>query len=257
MKVYLFISKEKKQLAMYRPYFESLQQHLDIITSMVDADLVFIIGAWTMKGAQIAKKATNMGIPYIVCPLGDISERNCGNPLMKRKLQTSLYQKDVYKKAMLVIATTPLERDYLLKKGWNKSVQLLRYFGYSGLTTEGAMIENIAETETAVLAEFEKNKAEAISSKTKEEIVAQIMQIESRMAHKNIPLKYLEDLHTLLYADNYDEDAICEELGKLKLKSYAASVFQAMTEKTGLTEGFMPLPAKKGSKSKEILRYIK
>ena len=39
--------------------------------------------------------------------------------------------------------------------------------------------------------------------------------------------------------------------------AYAASVFQAMTDKTGLTEGFMPLPAKKGRKSKEILKYVK
>ena len=83
------------------------------------------------------------------------------------------------------------------------------------------------------------------------------MQIQSRMPHKNIPQKYLDDLHTLLYADDYDEDAIHEELKKLKLDSYAASVFQAMTDKTGLTEGFMPLPAKKGRKSREILKYVK
>ena len=57
--------------------------------------------------------------------------------------------------------------------------------------------------------------------------------------------------------DDYDEDAINEELKKLKLDSYAASVFQAMTDKTGLTEGFMPLPAKKGRKSREILKYVK
>ncbi len=43
----------------------------------------------------------------------------------------------------------------------------------------------------------------------------------------------------------------------LKLSSYAAAVFQVMTEKTGLTEGFMPLPAKKSRKSKEILKYVK
>lgn len=30
-----------------------------------------------------------------------------------------------------------------------------------------------------------------------------------------------------------------------------------MTEKTGLTEGFMPLPARKGRKSRQIMKYIK
>ena len=44
-------------------------------SSLVDADIVLVIGAWTWQGAQIAKKAKQMDIPYIVCPLGDISER--------------------------------------------------------------------------------------------------------------------------------------------------------------------------------------
>lgn len=89
-----------------------------------------------------------------------------------------------------------------------------------------------------------------IAAQTKEPIIAQILQIKSRMPHQNISQNYLDSLHTLLYADNYDEDAINEELQTLKLSGYAAAVFQAMTEKTGLTEGFMPLPAKKAEKAR-------
>lgn len=119
------------------------------------------------------------------------------------------------------------------------------------------MKESLYEINATTLSNFEHRKAEAIADQTKDAIITQIMQIRSRMPHKNIPQKYLDDLHTLLYADNYDEDAINKELANLKLSSYAASVFQAMKEKTGLTEGFMPLPAKKGWKSKKILKYIK
>ncbi len=36
------------------------------------------------------------------------------------------------------------------------------------------------------------------------------------MPHQNIPQKYLDDLHTLLYADDYDEDAIKQELADEK-----------------------------------------
>ncbi len=118
--------------------------------------------------------------------------------------------------------------------------------------------KNWQETDASTLADFERRKAEAIAQQTQHAIIAQIMQIQSRMPHQNIPQKYLDDLHTLLYADDYDEDAINEELKKLKLDSYAASVFQAMTDKTGLTEGFMPLPAQKGRKrSKEITEVCK
>ena len=257
MKVYLFISQEKKLLKMYLPYIDALNQELDITKSLANADVVLILGAWTMEGARLSHKSRKMGIPYIVCPLGDLSERNRKNPYLKRSLQVIMYQKAMYQNADLVIATTPMEQDYLTKLGWNKRISLVRYFGYSHLTSEGAMKEEWNDTNASTLADFEQRKAAAIAAQTKEAIIAQIMQIHSRMPHRNIPQQYLDDLHTLLYADDYDEDAINQELSQLKLSDYAAAVFQAMTEKTGLTEGFMPLPAKKGRKSKEILKYVK
>lgn len=257
MKVYLYIAKQKKTLKMYLPYIEALGKKLDITHNLADADIVMILGAWTMQGAQLAGKSRKMGIPYMVCPLGDISERNQKNPHLKRSLQSLVYQKTMYQKADLVIATTPMEKNYLAQLGWNKNIALIRYFGYSHLTSEGAMLDNWADTNTSTLSGFEQHKAEMIAAQTKEPIIAQILQIKSRMPHQNIPQNYLDDLHTLLYADNYDEDAINEELQTLKLSGYATAVFQAMTEKTGLAEGFMPLPAKKSRKSKEILRYVK
>ncbi len=88
-----------------------MSQKLDITDKLTDADVVLILGAWTMQGAQLAeKKSRKMGIPYIVCPLGDVSERNCKNPWLKRSLQTACYQKSMYSKADLPIATTPLEK---------------------------------------------------------------------------------------------------------------------------------------------------
>lgn len=257
MKVYLFISKEKKTLKMYLAYTEALTHQLDITQNMDDADIVLILGAWTAQGAKLARQARKMDIPYIVCPLGDISERNIKNPYLKRNLQTIAYQRDMYKHSMAVVATTPMEKKYLLRLGWNKNVVLVRYFCYSHLTSKSAMIEDWQEVDNSTLSAHEQRKAEMIASMTKDAIVAQILQIKSRMPHKNIPQKYLDDLHTLLYADNYDEDAINAELSQLKLSDYAASVFQAMTDKTGLTEGFMPLPGKKGRKCKEISKYVK
>lgn len=151
MKVYLYIAKQKKTLKMYLPYIEALGKKLDITHNLADADIVMILGAWTMQGAQLAGKSRKMGIPYMVCPLGDISERNRKNPHLKRSLQTLVYQKTMYQKADLVIATTPMEKNYLAQLGWNKNIALIRYFGYSHLTSEGAMLDNWADTNTSTL----------------------------------------------------------------------------------------------------------
>lgn len=258
MKVYFFISKEKRGHKMYLPYIETLNKNLDITTtSMTDADIVLLMGAWTMEGARLAKQARRMDIPYIVCPLGDLSEYNCKSQKIKRSLQKTIYLKTMYRKAEAVVATTPMEQEYLTRLGWNKNVLLVRYFGYSHLASEQSTTDEWNATHDSSLANHEKRKADRIASLTKDPIVAQILQIKSRMPHKYIPQPYLDDLNTLLYADNYDEDTVNEELRKLKIDTFAASVFQAMTEKTGLTDGFMPLPAKKSRKSREILTYVK
>ena len=124
---------------MYKAYIETLQQRLDIADNIEDADVVLFLGAWSYLGFRLAQRSRKMGIPYIVCPLGDISERNCHNPGMKRSLQTLIYQKTMCKSAELIIATTPLEKEYLTALGWNSHISLIRYFGYSQLTSQSAL----------------------------------------------------------------------------------------------------------------------
>lgn len=256
MKAFLFITPKKKRYTIYQAYFSVLGEICDITQTLSDADVVFIMGAWNAKGARLASQSCKMGIPYIVCPLGDLSCRNREVPFLKRAFQSVCYQKKMYSRANLVIATTPMEKNYLMRLGWNKNVTLLRNPSYTHLSTESEISEGLYKIGATTLSDFEQHKAEMIASRTKDAIVAQIMQIQTRMPHRNIPHQYLEDLHALLYADNYDEDALNAELATHKLSSFAAAVFQAMSEKTGLTEGFMPIPAWKGRKSKQILNYI-
>lgn len=256
MNVYLFIAQHKKSLEVYLPYFKMIASSSRLVKELKDADVVLILGAWSWDGAKTARRARKMGIPYVVCPLGDLSERNRHNPGLRRSLQTMFYQRKMMAEASLLLATSPMEQGYLTKTTRHKRIILLRYFAYSHLTTRDHMATQLSACQEQILADFERTKAEAIAAKTKSEIVRQLLQIESRMPHENIPLSYLNSLHTLLYADNYDEDALCSELQRLKLTDFAAAVFEAMSEKTGLTEGFMPLPPKKSGKSKEIVSYI-
>ena len=57
---------------MYKAYIETLQQRLDIADNIEDADVVLFLGAWSYQGFRLAQRSRKMGIPYIVCPLGDI-----------------------------------------------------------------------------------------------------------------------------------------------------------------------------------------
>lgn len=257
MKVYLYITKQKQALALYKPYRDALTALPDITSKLEDADTLLILGAWSRQGARLARRARRMGIPYTLCPLGDLSPESSRRPWLKRGLQALAYQRRMTRGAALVLATTPLEQQSLARAGLTGQAALLRYFAYSSLTTQDAQMDSLDGQQAAVLARHEQQKAEAIARQTEHPIARQLLQIKSRMPHQNIPQSYLDKLHGLLYAEGYDEDALCAELHRLGLSAYAAAVFQVMSERTGLTEGFMPLPAQKSRKSKEILRFVK
>ena len=257
MKTYVFVTRQKKETAMYRPYLDLLADKFDQTDQLADADIVLILGAWSMKAARLAKKSRQMGIPYLMVPLGDLSPRNRQTPGLRRSMQTLFYQKKMLRQAQLVIATTPMERTQLQALKWTQRIVLVRYCAYSQLTSYNEMADKLTEDGTETLKAHEEQKAARIASQTEAPIVRQVLQIESRMPHCNIPQNYLDALHALLYEDNYNEDQLRREFQRLKLVPFAAAVFQVMSEKTGLTEGFMPLPGKKSSKSREILRYVK
>ena len=49
---------------------------MDIVDNLADSDIVYIFGAWRMQDAIFARKVRQMGIPYILIPLGHISRWN-------------------------------------------------------------------------------------------------------------------------------------------------------------------------------------
>lgn len=259
MKAYLHISKAKASVGIYKKYMLALRNDIDIAADMKDADVIIILGCWNYKASRIVRQAHRMDIPYILIPLGDISRWNMKQPFWKRKIQKLFYQRHIVRKASLITAQTPLEQGFLERRKWRKTtpVILIRNWIFSSLATETSTVSETRDVLQHVFDEFEAAKAEKIGSKTDDLICRQLLQIKSRMPHQNIPISYLQQLNTLLYADNYDEDKLDEEMVRLKIDRFARSVFQVMTEKTGLTEGFMPLPALDNRKAKLIASYIK
>ncbi len=257
MKIKLHISKAKSKVESCQLLAAALNQDTDVVEKLEDADVLIIIGCWNHHSSSLAGDAKNMGIPFVVVPWGDVSRWNLKKPFLKRKIQKHFYQKRIFKNASGVIATTPMEKEYLAKRKWIHNVDLVRNWLYSSFVTEEDTIKGISTVCHQAWDAFEVEKAEKIAKKTKDAICQQLLQIKSRMPHHNIPISYFKKLHTLLYADNYDEDNLNDEIDRLHLTSFAQAVFQVMSMKTGLSEGFMPIPAKKNHIAKKIEKYSK
>ena len=119
-----------------------------------------------------------------------------------------------------------------------------------------------------VIAKYEQRKAEKIKERValslgehkeqdnEDAILEQLLQIESRIPHQNIPLSYLQKLQILLHDTEYNDDILEERIEQLKIRKFSQRVFQVMAETTGLTEGYMPIEAIEDKTSKQIQKII-
>lgn len=98
---------------------------MDIVDNLADTDIVYIFGAWRMQDAIFARKVRQMGIPYILIPLGHISRWNIEHYLIKRIIQSVLYQKLLAKKAGCIITTSKLEDTYLKNSSGTRILSML------------------------------------------------------------------------------------------------------------------------------------
>ncbi|MCH3969251.1 MAG: hypothetical protein LKE47_02205 [Prevotella sp.] len=261
MKIYLYINKSISKIDIWRDYMSAVSR-CDHTDQLSEADLLHLLGAWDYRASRLAGKARKMGIPYIFSPLGGITPWNMRHPAHKRFFQRLNYQKSMIKYADAVLVTTPLEMQYLKKLKWNFQLYRIPNPVLTHLLSEEEMRSKMEEVYARVLSRHEKFKAEQIRRLTGNDspehlILRQLLQIQSRMPHQNIPQEYFDALQSLLHDTDYDDDLLTEQIKKLKMEKFSRRVFQVMTSRTGLTEGFMPEESLEDRKTKTMLKYCR
>lgn len=290
MKVYFYMSPRLKKYPFHEAYFDVLSQG-DHAASLAEADVVHLFGTWDHHLETIAREARSMGIPYVLTPMGGISPWNMKKPTTRRPLQRLCYLRSLVRHAGAVITTTPMEKAYVMKTKWNPRTVCIANSIFTHHISHEEMIAENTEAQHDVLEKYEADKAASIAKEVvkvlsdeltaerifleekseeaptapqatadhytaEQAILRQIVQIHSRMPHRNIPHSYLDELHRLLNETDYDEDLLDATLKRMKLLSFARQLFEVMAQATGLTEGFMPVEAKKGHTEKLIREYV-
>lgn len=257
MRFYVKISRSKSGIGLYHAYKSILERGLETVDDLYKADVAILLGAWDHKLSRLAREARHMGMPYVVAPLGDLSPWNRGHPSARRWVKKGWYQRSLARDAACLIATTPMEKEQLLRLGWQEDVRMVRYPVYTGMATEATMAEGFNAICRSVLADSERLLRERIADMSDDPICRQLLAIYARMPHRDIPADMMGRLHRLLMADDYDEDSLAREIGQLRLTHFSASLFQAMRGITGLTEGFMPLPPREDRLARRIAGYVR
>lgn len=256
MKIYVSISASKRRQSLYLSYKDTLERQLHLVDNPYHADVALLLGAWDIKLFSLARKARQMGMPYVIVPLGDLSPWTRKHPMSRWWIKKGLYQKSLTRNAACLVATTPMEKVQLLKLGWNEDARMVRYPRFTRMATDQTLAEGIDTICLSVANDYRQRLTDQIARMSDNAICRQLLFIYARMSHRDIPREAIEELHKSLMADNYDEDELVAEIARLRLTSFAPALFQAMSQIAQLTEGFMPLPPKKGKLARRINRYV-
>lgn len=268
MKVKLHITDKKHQVDFITDYVSTLKARFDVVSDLCDADILLVFGVWSHSASRLAHKALRMGIPYIVVPLGDLSAWNLRTPLAARAMQTLLFANRFVRRAQGLVATNHAEKVRLDDIRWNRHVTFIADYLFSSATDQETMVDDYQKLMARVLDKCDDDtrrrtraRVDAIAQdsddKPEKRLLFQLLLIEGRMPHENIPAGELEKMYDLLMADNYDEDVLNQLIRRARLGAFAASLWQVLAQLRHLGEGFMPSPPKSGRLSRRIASYVR
>ncbi len=243
------ISRKTKELLA-----AELENDNDIILTDENPDVVHVIGAWNANAAKTANDAIKRFISLVYTPLGSLSPWY--NPASSHVKLAS--------KASATVASGSMEQE-LLSGHDIKNLHLVPNAVTTTTTTAQEMAssyktiykEAMERTDVTLWNEVNrrigllKEKDEAI-----QEICKNILYAQYLYQRRNLPQTFLDKLSALMTASNYNEDTMAEVLKLIKLDVFTQHLEYVMMEKSGLTEGFMPIIYKKDKVSEKMLDLV-
>lgn len=225
-----------------------------IVLTDENPDVLHVIGAWNASSAKTAADAVKRFVALVHTPLGSLS------PWYR---PTASYMK-LSSRATATVASGRMEHELLSGQEMCNLCLVLNAVT-TATTTPAEMASGYRETYREATEKNDvtlwnevnrrigllKEKDTAI-----QEICKNILYAQYLYRRRNIPHKFLDKLSTLMTDSNYNEDTMTEVLRLIKLDVFAQHLEYVMMEKSGLTEGFMPIIYKKDKVSEKMLDLV-
>lgn len=87
-------------------------------------------------------------------------------------------------------------------------------------------------------------------------LLATFRHLRKLVAHHQLSIMHLIELDDELRNHSYEEAALCETLKEIRLYKFVARIMGVMEQKTGLTEGMMPMPPLNDRFTQQIVKQI-
>ena len=244
--------------AIFRKTKDALVAELEkddsIILTDENPDIVHIIGAWNASSVKTANDAIKRYIALVYTPLGSLS------PWYK---PASSHVK-LATKATATVASGAMEQELLSGQEKNNLHLILNAVTTATTTPEEmadgykAIYKDAIETTDITLWNEVDRRIKMVNEQDKciLEICRNLLYAKYLYQRRNIPHKFLDKLVALMTDSNYNEDTMVEILKFIRLDVFTQHLEYVMMEKSGLTEGFMPIIYKQDKVSDKMLDLV-
>lgn len=229
-------------------------------------DALHVIGSWSFPASRAIAIARRRGIPTVYTPLCGLSPWVMSRSKLVHAVKTAFYQYSMTRRAGVVHVGGPEEREYMEHLGWNSNIRLIANpiltHEISSDTLASQLFDIYRQADNTAVKETEQRAAHAVKhihqegAESEKEVCRMIYILYLRVRRRDIPMRYIEELHHMLMTTELDEDILAAMLRKLHIYHFMASLETVMSRLTGLTEGFMPIPDRDGRQAAQLEKII-
>lgn len=272
MRIHLYASAllEKDD---YKSKFINILQHYlslspDVVLTAENPDIVHVFDGKDKRNITYSAKLYNMEIPVLLSPLNSFFPWNNHRKKAKKSvLKPKKYP--IIKFVTAFHASGQLEYNQLTTLAVGKNTRLIENSVITNSITDELMAQQFVEYYKEILVIHDQFIKEKINQKVSKLITSDVdvngnmknlcsmfLYIEYLYRRHNIPFSILQELSTIMFEAEYNEDKFAEYLETLKITNFVASLESVLSSRSLLTEGFMPIALKEGKLADKIENLI-
>jgi len=224
--------------------------------------LIHVIGKLNKSSLYLIFKAYRKNIPVIYSPMGELLILYTKRNNLVRVIQKFFFDHIASKGIALIHICGMMEYERMATHLRTSSITLIENPNLSARIsskiTTTKMISEYEKTYTS----FNQHIHESIVHQLKKQQVNQnisdicekLIFVRYEKYREGLTMTILQDIAEALHQCDCDEDKLAEVLKSLKIYDFTSSLEQVLYDKKLLTEGFMPIPARKNRLSEAILQ---
>lgn len=226
--------------------------------------LVHVLGSWDRGLSASLFRAVRRHLPVVYSPLGGLLPWTVADQRLDRRLSLWRDERLMIRQAGAVHVTSQAEQSAVLRAARPREVRLIRNAVSTATLSPEEMAREMVCLYREVILSCDRRQRESISKSFADladqpvirRLFSSLLYVRYQLSQGSIPGLALDSLSRRLTQASFDEDLAADLLTERGLLPFARRLCWVMSQTSGLTEGFMPVPPLMDRQAKKMIEKV-